>query len=330
VPADPNYANSRKTHCPYGHPYDEENTYHNPNRNNRVCRTCRAARRSRELVQQRRKRSEYRAANPLPPLELKTHCPNGHEYTEENTWVCRSKKGDYRVCRTCKAEWARGGKPPRIVEPIVPCGDGSGLCTCGCGQPTKIASKTSRRNGWVKGQPLVYLPGHQAWAGEGPRWIEGPVPKERPDLGPCWIWQRSFNNQGYAVGGFTKYGYPPGTRLAGRALYELHVGPIPDGLELDHLCFTPACVRWEPAPGAPSGHLEPVTSLVNQHRARSTKLRDADLQMALLLRERGMRWRGIAEKLGVTHPPLINRLKAYCVENGIEYPASGSTRPRLT
>jgi hypothetical protein len=137
-----------------------------------------------------------------------------------------------------------------------------------------------------------------------------------------------LNNQGYAVGGFAKYGYPPGTRLAGRTLFEINVGPIPDGMELDHLCFNPACVRWV-SPGFPMGHFEPVTRQMNQHRARSTKLQDADLALALMLRARGMRWRAIAKKLGVTHAPLITRLKQYCEVNGLEYPASDSTRPRL-
>lgn len=29
-----------KTHCPQGHPYDEENTYRPPNKNGRYCRAC--------------------------------------------------------------------------------------------------------------------------------------------------------------------------------------------------------------------------------------------------------------------------------------------------
>lgn len=33
-----------------------------------------------------------------------THCPKGHEYTPENTYVC--KRG-YRSCKTCKREWDR-------------------------------------------------------------------------------------------------------------------------------------------------------------------------------------------------------------------------------
>lgn len=32
--------NARKTHCPQGHPYSEENTYVNPNSGHRLCRTC--------------------------------------------------------------------------------------------------------------------------------------------------------------------------------------------------------------------------------------------------------------------------------------------------
>lgn len=34
-----------KTHCPFGHPYDEVNTYVNP-RGSRECRTCKDARRN--------------------------------------------------------------------------------------------------------------------------------------------------------------------------------------------------------------------------------------------------------------------------------------------
>lgn len=36
----------------------------------------------------------------------------------------------------------------------------SGLCKCGCGQKTWIATKNDSRYGWVKGQPVDYVKGH--------------------------------------------------------------------------------------------------------------------------------------------------------------------------
>lgn len=45
----PSAERSRVTHCPQGHPYDDENTYRRPGSKNRECRKCRCA------VVQRRK-----------------------------------------------------------------------------------------------------------------------------------------------------------------------------------------------------------------------------------------------------------------------------------
>lgn len=38
-----------------------------------------------------------------------------------------------------------------------------GLCGCGCGAPTWIATITSRKRGWVKGQPVKYRRGHGSY-----------------------------------------------------------------------------------------------------------------------------------------------------------------------
>jgi hypothetical protein len=71
--------------------------------------------------------------------------------------------------------------------------------------------------------------------------------------GECWLWTRALWRNGYGkvkVNGRVTYAH--------RFLYELCVGPIPKGLELDHLCRNHACVNPE--------HLEPVTPTVNNRR----------------------------------------------------------------
>lgn len=72
----------------------------------------------------------------------------------------------------------------------------------------------------------------------------------------CWIWQGPTTN-GYGVIGEGRRGGT--TYRTHRVAYELLVGPVPDGLHLDHLCRVRACCN--PA------HLEPVTQAENNRRA---------------------------------------------------------------
>ncbi|WP_327169504.1 HNH endonuclease signature motif containing protein [Streptomyces subrutilus] len=69
----------------------------------------------------------------------------------------------------------------------------------------------------------------------------------------CWAWTAQVAHHGYAR--FELNGRP--TR-AHRTAYESLVGPIPEGLVLDHLCRVRHCVN--PA------HLEPVTVRENHRR----------------------------------------------------------------
>ena len=66
----------------------------------------------------------------------------------------------------------------------------------------------------------------------------------------CIIWHGRFNSKGY--GRTTVNGVE---RASHRVAYERDIGPIPDGLHLDHLCRNRACVN--------PLHLEPVTCRVN-------------------------------------------------------------------
>lgn len=87
----------------------------------------------------------------------------------------------------------------------------------------------------------------------------GPVPSYRPDLGECWVWTAGRSKAGY--GTFNRGGriYD----LAHRVAYELLVGPIIEGLCLDHLCRVRHCVR-------PS-HVEQVTWNENLRRGAAAR-----------------------------------------------------------
>lgn len=71
----------------------------------------------------------------------------------------------------------------------------------------------------------------------------------------CWLWTGTTNPAGY--GRFWLDGkrvYPH------RFAYEMSVGPIADGLQIDHLCRTPRCCNPQ--------HLEAVTPQINSMRSR--------------------------------------------------------------
>ncbi|WP_081287478.1 HNH endonuclease signature motif containing protein, partial [Mycobacterium asiaticum] len=89
-----------------------------------------------------------------------------------------------------------------------------------------------------------------------------PSPCSVPELdGDCWEWIGAIQSRGY--GSFAHEGRTWSTH---RLAYELLVGPIPDGLQVDHLCFNKRCCN--------PTHLEPVTGKVNCERTeRARKVR---------------------------------------------------------
>ena len=67
----------------------------------------------------------------------------------------------------------------------------------------------------------------------------------------CWLWSGSVTKNGYGRFGISRRD----VRWAHRVAYEHWHGPIPDGLQIDHLCRVRSCVNPE--------HLEAVTCRTN-------------------------------------------------------------------
>jgi hypothetical protein len=87
------------------------------------------------------------------------------------------------------------------------------------------------------------------------------VDRRGPD--DCWPWTAALTGDGYG-----RIRGTSGQRImAHRLAYELSVGPIPDGLTIDHLCRVRACCN--PA------HLEPVTNRENIRRGEGLAVLNA-------------------------------------------------------
>ena len=162
-----------------------------------------------------------------------------------------------------------------------------GYCHCCCGGKTPLAKTTNRKEGRIKGQPLRFLPGHQN------RKRVRVIAEDRDHVTPCCISQLKKNKDGYAV---EKVGGR--SVLAHRAAYERVRGEVEDGLELDHLCGQPDCVRVD--------HLQAVTHTENLRRGSRTKLSPV---LVIEIRRSTEKQQVIAERYGITQSQ-VSRIKS--------------------
>jgi hypothetical protein len=74
--------------------------------------------------------------------------------------------------------------------------------------------------------------------------------------GPCWEWTGARTKDGYGLIGLG--GRVDGLGYTHRVMWEALVGPIPAGLDIDHLCRVRHCCNPD--------HLDPVSRLENVRR----------------------------------------------------------------
>jgi HNH endonuclease len=165
-------------------------------------------------------------------------------------------------------------------------GIGYGLCLCGCGESTPIASGTTVDGKQVRGEPVRYVNG-----GHGNRLGWRITIEDRGHETPCHVWQGFCNDDGY---GMVSVG---GRRLSSthRVAYEREHGRVPDGLELDHLCRVRACCNPD--------HLEPVTHAENMRRGLTTKLTAAQVDE---IRSAVGSQESIGKRYGITQRQVSN------------------------
>ena len=180
-----------------------------------------------------------------------------------NVADCPKQAWSRGLCSTHYNQW-RKGKPLPANEslryaPLAECSiEGCHGAVIGWGWCRKHYFRWKRN-----GDPLAL----RRWAPPEVRfWRQvdknGPIPDIRPDLGPCWLWTGGGSSK--SAYGLFEVSYKDKDRRGAHVYaYQLQVGSIPDGHQVDHLCFVPKCVR--------GSHLEAVTCTENNQRRVAAK-----------------------------------------------------------
>lgn len=104
----------------------------------------------------------------------------------------------------------------------------------------------------------------------------------------CWVWQGRVARNGYGIFSIRKK-----THVAHRFAYLDTVGPIPSGIQLDHLCHNRRCVH--PA------HLRFATNKQNNENPAGLRADNTSGFRGVVFNKRSGRWYAKAQHQGRTH-----------------------------
>lgn len=162
----------------------------------------------------------------------------------------------------------------------------TGLCECGCGELAPVATGNVTRLGWIKGQPIRFIHGHNG--------------NKRHVLrreGDCFVSAVKKTAKGYGRT-LCRGEHEQEHRLA----YELARGPVPDGHQIHHTCENPGCVNPD--------HLVALTPVA--HVRLHAKLSEADAREIKRLLAHGARGVDVARTFSISQQEVCNIRKGRC------------------
>lgn len=183
-----------------------------------------------------------------------------------------------------------------------------GYCQCGCGQKTTVSAYTDRHSDMIKGVPRKFVSGHnrRRYRSLEDLFYKNITPGQ-PD--ECWIWPMSTDEKGY---GRVRLGTKEYS--AHRLSYEVHNGPIPNGLFVCHKCDNSICVNphhlFLGTPKDNSADMVKKDRQAKGERINKGKFVEADIIEIRRLAGQGVQSKDIAALFGMdtsTVSEIINR-----------------------
>ena len=171
-----------------------------------------------------------------------------------------------------------------------------GFCHCGCGRKTNIATENSKEGHYLRGEPRRFLAGHSHRIIETIEQRFWSKVQKGHSPNDCWKWASGKTKDGYGTIGRHK-----GNIYVHRYSYELHYGPIPEGMLVCHHCDFPECSN--PKHLWLGTHADNVQDKMNKgrHNSGGRKITEKDVrEIRKLYVSRRVTYQFLADKYSVS------------------------------